>query len=104
MEGKKNKKKMTDKEILQLRNSPALFEFYRSLTALDIVLVKYVQKGRTSKATADETLNALEADKTSREIEARAVEAAEACQTLTRQFGGSCSPPSTWDPATETCN
>ena len=102
METTKNKK-MTNKEKLRLRNSPALFEFYQSLTALDVVLVRYVQRGRILKEEAGETLEDVESCMTPKEIEARAAEAAKACQMLIRQFGGGCTPPSTWDEATGTC-
>ena len=97
---------MTEDEKLQLRNSPALFEFYRSLTGLQVVLVQYVQNGETLKEIEayDETSNEVEAYcETSKDLEARAAEAAKACQALMRQFAAGCTPPATWDPATGTC-
>lgn len=99
---KKNQPKMTHDEKLRLRNSPALFEFYRSLTALHVVLVRYVQSDENLKEVkADEEVEAYSAKAT--ELEERAADATRACQKLIRKFGGGCPPPSTWDEATETC-
>jgi hypothetical protein len=100
-----NMTEMTECEKLQLRNSPGLFEFYRALTGLHVVLVRYVQSGKISEDVLayDENLTEEGTGETSEEMKARVKEATEACQALIEQFGGGCSPPATWDPATSTC-
>ena len=91
-------------EKRELRNSPALFEFYRALTALNVVLVGYVQGDKHSRGK-----------ETNREIEAYSIEpngVEERAKMVTQdiqhllsryQNGSGCGPGETWDPATKTC-
>jgi hypothetical protein len=117
-----NNEKMRE-EKLKLRNSRALFEFYRSLNALHVVLVRYVQgdyilktkesdkevevnfaEGADYSSQSIESLDNPETTTDLRDFEERAKEVTVACQILIRAFSKNCPDGGTWDEATGTCN
>ena len=103
MNTSKNETKISDEKRRE-RNSRALFEFYRSLTALNVVAVGYVQADKHFKGKeTDREVEAYGAEQT--DVEERAEKVTEKIQHLIRQLqnGSGCGPGETWDPATKTC-